>query len=83
MDVEPGVEAESAEMPENGVEIESTADVEPESVEIESAETAESVAEVGPAMDGEAEETDLDAETAGLKAGGEGMIDYERQAVLD
>lgn len=92
MDVEPGVEAESAEvaedaadmeaesaeMPENGVEIKSTADVEPESVEIESAETAESVAEVGPAMDVEAEETDLDAE-----AGGEGVIDYERQAVLD
>lgn len=97
MDVEPGVEAESAEvaedaadmeaesaeMPENGVEIKSTADVEPESVEIESAETAESVAEVGPAMDVEAEETDLDAEAAGLKAGGEGVIDYERQAVLD
>lgn len=97
MDVEPGMEAESAEvaedaadmeaesaeMPENGVEIESTADVEPESVEIESAETAESVAEVGPAMDGEAEETDLDAQAAGLKAGGEGVIDYERQAVLD
>ncbi len=97
MDVEPGVEAESAEvaedaadmeaesaeMPENGVEIESTADVEPESVEIESAETAESVAEVGPAMDGEAEETDLDAEAAGLKAGGEGVIDYERQSALD
>ena len=100
MDVEPGVEAESAEvaedavdmeaesaeMPENGVEIESTADVETESVEIESAEAAESteVPEDGVEAESmEAEEADFDAEAAGLRAGGEGVIDYERQSALD